>query len=48
MLQVDGGVSAAHKAFRGFQNTPIFNAHWFKDVRLKELATQLTSPAPLV
>lgn len=35
---VDAGLSIPYKELRGYRADPVFNAHWFYDDRLAELA----------
>lgn len=40
IAKIDSGLTAAHKEHRGWQNTPVFHAHWFYNDELKNLAKQ--------
>lgn len=38
LARIDAGVAAPHKTCRGYAEEPAFNAHWFLDPRLRDLA----------
>lgn len=38
LSRIDAGVAAPHKTCRGYAEEPAFNAHWFLDPRLRDLA----------
>jgi len=42
--KLDSGLAAPHKAQRGWQTTPVYNAHWFYNDPLKALALQQKKP----
>lgn len=42
--KLDSGLAATHKAQRGWQTTPVYNAHWFYNDPLKALALQQKRP----
>lgn len=41
---VDSGLAAQHKQHRGWQNTPVYHAHWFHNAELRALARKQLNP----
>lgn len=41
LIKVESGITAIHKKLRGWDDVPVFNAHWFKDVALKNRASKI-------
>ena len=39
--KVESGITALHKKLRGWNDVPVFNAHWFKDEDIKNSAKKM-------
>ena len=48
LKSIDTGLHGAHKRLRGFADERVFNAHWFADENLRQLATRVLAVVPPV
>ncbi len=46
LTRIDAGLSIPYKTGRGYADEPVFNAHWFYNDRLAELARSFLPPGP--